>query len=221
MKSAWLMRILLVCMLVVGGPATAMADTAPINGFLGSDWGLGLDQVKRNIIDRGATKVNIGFPGFNEMSAGMDKPIAGYKALEALVPINGQSHYIVLSFYQDKFYRAYAERAVLESDLFQEFSTVSGLLRQKYGAPQEITGAQLGEIHRWTSDYGSTGQEGSLKLSLLKVPVGTTHRYEPKLAYQSDKETYYYIVLEYEEKLTAAIVASKVEKPKPPINNSY
>lgn len=223
MVQARLMLIVpLVCLFLFVGAATAVAETALINGFLGSDWGQGLDQVKRNMIDRSATQVNtISFPDFNEMSAGIEKAIAGYKALEALVPINGQSHYVVLSFYQDKFYRAYAERAVDESALFQEFLNVSGLLRQRYGEPQEMTGANLGLVHRWVADAGPAGKAASLKLSLLRVPTGTAHRYAPKTAHQSDSATYYYIVLEYEEKLTAAIVASKVEKPKPPINNSY
>ena len=223
MKPARLMlTVLLVCLFVIGGAATTMAETAPINGFLGSDWGQGLDQVKRNLMDRGATQVNnVSFPDFNQMSAGLEKAIAGYKALEALAPINGQSHYVVLSFYQDKFYRAYAERAVEEKSLSEEFLNVSGLLRQRYGPPQEMPGKELSAGLRWVVDAGPAGKAASLKLSLLRVPTGTTHRYAPKTAHQSDSVTYYYIVLEYEEKLTAAMVASKVEKPKPPINNSY
>ena len=213
---------LAVVLLVISSSVTVWAETAPINGFLGSEWGQGLDQVKRNLIDRGATQVNtVSFPDFNEMSAGIEKAIAGYKALEALVPINGQSHYVVLSFYQDKFYRAYAERAVQEKSLSEEFLSVSGLLRQRYGAPQEVNGENPGTGHRWVADAGPAGKAASLKLSLLRVPTGITHRYAPKTAHQSDSVTYYYIVLEYEEKLTAAIVASKGEKPKPPINNSY
>jgi hypothetical protein len=216
------LTVLLVCLFVICGAAPAMAETAPINGFLGIDWGQNLDQAKRQMIDRGATQVNtLSFPDFNQMSAGIEKTIPGYRALEALVAINGQSHFVVLSFYQDKFYRAYAERDVQESSLSQELVNVSDLLRQRYGAPQEMPGENPGTGYRWVYDAGPAGKSASIKLSLLRVPIGTVHRYAPKTARQSDSAAYYYIALEYEEKNTAAMVASKVEKPKPPINNSY
>lgn len=186
-----------------GGPV------AVIDGFLGNPWGASLDQVKKNLLARPGTSggefVSDIFPPW---AAGMDKPIPGYAALAVSTPINGRQHFVVLSFYNDKLYRVYAEREVSETIMFREFETASDMLRQNYGEPRDKFGINTNHVRRWAGNSSLPGKENSIRLSIAVVSPGIKH-VNSNTGYVKVASTTYYLAFEYEEGAMAAIVATR------------
>lgn len=190
-----------------------------IDGFLGNVWGSNLDQVKKNMLARpnsGVWKINPA--GFPPRAVGFTKMIAGYDGLGINTAINERQHFVVLGFYKDKLYRAYAEQEVSEANMFREFDTVADMLRQKYGEPREQSGKNTNMVRRWTASSGQEDGENSLRLSIEVVGPGTVH-YITAYSYQTSPAERYFIVLEYEEGRTAALVAGLAGKSTP--KNEY
>lgn len=201
-----------ILLLVVGllllsiAPAVAAGQTGAIDGFLGNPWGSGFDQVKNNILARPDTAGGEFSEGiFSPRAAGMPNPSFGYSSLAFTTPINGQQHFVVLSFFNDKFYRVYAEREVSEFNMYREFETVVDMLRQKYGEPREQSGKNTSLVYRWLTNPARLGGANSITLSFEVVGPGTNH-VNSNHSYYKGPKTHYYLVLEYEEGATAAIV---------------